>query len=638
MRMCPEEAEIPAPLPRNDATAGLRWLLVCDDATTPTEGASWVYCWNGHSTPNGVHSLLQYVERHAERLRRQYLAWVHDLGETEIKGRRLVDHLLIADGLSHWWMTLLAEKSLYKSDLSDVIRILALDDIVRTLKPDAIRLVSAKPALHQALRQLSARLALPYSGKLIGKAGRRSRGKWWSRLPFSLRALGYLGRHFVRQGSLRRDGPGVWSGGEEAVFFCSYFFHFPVNRAEAGVFESGYWTDLPARLLQSGRKANWLQIFYRHDGVPDSRTGQRLIDALNQKSDATARHRFLDSYLSWRLGWIVLLRWTRLKMRSLRLRGIEEAFRPRGVDVSLWPLLRENWLDSLHGVSAIQGLLFQALFDRALQDIPIQRNGFYLCENQAWERAMIHAWRKHGHGRLTGVAHATLRFWDLRYFHDPRTVNNPLADAMPQPDLLALNGEAAFKACREAQFPAERLVACEALRFNYLHQLQRSGSGGLPASGSLRVLVLGDYLEASTIKMLRMLEKAAIATKTKAAYTIKPHPNLEVAPADYPDLALQVTSQPLAELLTQFDVAYSSNLTSVSVDAYCAGLRIVVMLDGAELNFSPLRGWPGVQFAGDAASLANALDSWDSGTEAGCSPDFFYLDPELPRWLALLSV
>ena len=535
-------------------------------------------------------------------------------------------------------MTLLTEKSLYKSDLSDVIRILALDEIVRVLKPGAIRLVSAKPALHQAIQQLAARLALQFSGELVGKAGGRPRGKWWNRLPFSLRALGYLARHFVLRGSLRRVGPGGWSGGEEAIFFCSYFFHFPVNRAEKGIFEPGYWTGLPTRLLQSGRKANWLQIFYRHDDVPDSRTGNRLIEALNQKAGATAQHRFLDSYLSWRVGWIVLLRWARLKMSSLRLRGIEEAFRPRDADVSLWPLLRENWMDSLHGVSAIQGLLFQALFDRAFQDIPIQRNGFYLCENQAWERAMIHAWRKHGHGRLIGVAHATLRFWDLRYFHDPRTVNNHMVGAMPQPDLLALNGEAAFKACREAQFPAERLVACEALRFNYLHHLQRSSPRKQRVNGSLRVLVLGDYMEASTTKMLRMLEQAAIATTTKVAYTVKPHPNLAVASDEYPDLALQVTGQPLAELLPQFDVAYSSNLTSASVDAYCAGLRVVVMLDGTELNFSPLRGWPGVQFVCDASSLANALDISASCTEAACSPDYFYLDPELPRWAALLSV
>ncbi len=251
---------------------------------------------------------------------------------------------------------------------------------------------------------------------------------------------------------------------------------------------------------------------------------------------------------------------------------------------------------------------------------------------------MIHAWRKHGHGKLIGVAHTTLRFWDLRYFYDPRSVNNHRVGAMPQPDQLAVNGAAAFKACREALFPAERLVACEALRFNYLYELRRSGPRQSSANGNLRILVLGDYLEVSTTKMLRMLEEAALATTKKAVYTVKPHPNMAVSPDDYPDLTLHVTGEPLAALLPLFDIAYSSNLTSASVDAYCAGLQVVVLLDSAELNFSPLRGWPRVSFVSDASELANAFDIATFRPESANSPDFFYLDPELPRWEAMLAV
>ena len=78
----------------------------------------------------------------------------------------------------------------------------------------------------------------------------------------------------------------------------------------------------------------------------------------------------------------------------------------------------------MRGSAAVINLLWIELFDQALRDAPRQDKGFYLCENQGWERAFIHAWRKHGHGELIAVPHATVRFWDLRYFADPRTVRS----------------------------------------------------------------------------------------------------------------------------------------------------------------------------------------------------------------------
>ena len=78
-----------------------------------------------------MHSVLKYVEAHSERLRGKYLAWIHELGEHEIDGTRVIDALILEDGFSYWWMTLLVEKSLWKSaSIADAIRVLALEEIV----------------------------------------------------------------------------------------------------------------------------------------------------------------------------------------------------------------------------------------------------------------------------------------------------------------------------------------------------------------------------------------------------------------------------------------------------------------------------------------------------------------------------
>ena len=43
-----------------------------------------------------------------------FLAWIYELGETRIGDVRMVDHLALRPGFSYWWMTLLAEKKLWK--------------------------------------------------------------------------------------------------------------------------------------------------------------------------------------------------------------------------------------------------------------------------------------------------------------------------------------------------------------------------------------------------------------------------------------------------------------------------------------------------------------------------------------------
>jgi surface carbohydrate biosynthesis protein (TIGR04326 family) len=153
-----------------------------------------------------------------------------------------------------------------------------------------------------------------------------------------------------------------------------------------------------------------------------------------------------------------------------------------------------------------------------------------------------------------------------------------------------------------------------------------------------RVLILGDYMPSNTIQMLQLLAAAAPLMSAPVTYTMKPHPNFIISAADYPSLHLEVITDGLGKILHDFDIAYSSNMTSAAVDAYLAGLPVVVMLEETGLNFSPLRGQPGARFASTPEELAEALQTADQG--AAAIPDrneFFFLDPELSRWQRLLG-
>lgn len=136
---------------------------------------------------------------------------------------------------------------------------------------------------------------------------------------------------------------------------------------------------------------------------------------------------------------------------------------------------------------------------------------------------------------------------------------------------------------------------------------------------------------------MRLLEKAVQFLPADTVIIVKPHPACPVRPADYPDLKLEVTMDAVSKLLADCDVAYSSSTTSAAVDAYCAGVPVVSVLDPNTLNMSPLRGREGVLFASTPKELAEALVTATSYTHpVPGQRDFFTLDTELPRWRKLL--
>ncbi|MBU0545449.1 MAG: carbohydrate biosynthesis protein, partial [Proteobacteria bacterium] len=85
------------------------------------------------------------------------------------------------------------------------------------------------------------------------------------------------------------------------------------------------------------------------------------------------------------------------------------------------------------------------------------------------------------------------------------------------------------------------------------------------------------------------------------------------------------------------DVVFTSNITSAAVDACCAGIPVVQMLDGYTFNMSPLRGLKGVMYVANPIELAKALLNARYRESLVVEP-YFYLDGDLPRWMQLLEL
>ncbi len=318
-------------------------LTLWDSRAEPSEHAGLVYTWNGYTEKDSVRSLLWYVETHGERLRLKYLTWIHDLGESQVNGKRLIDHLAFEDGLSYWWMTLFVEQDPWKSSsITDAIRLLALEEIIIQQRPSKLRLVSANRSLHEVLSGLCQNLGIAYEWERLPDKSLRQLNlrSIYQTLPQSVQALVSLARHLRVRWPLRQADKSDWFDGDRSLFFCSYFFNVVPKLAEEGHFHSRYWEGLHGLMERLNLSGNWLQLYYPHDAVPNPRVAMDSLQRFNQQRKDEGFHTFLDAYLSWRIVLRVLKRWLRLNLINRHLREIQHAFRPQGSHLSLWPVMR----------------------------------------------------------------------------------------------------------------------------------------------------------------------------------------------------------------------------------------------------------------------------------------------------------
>jgi len=585
-------------------------------------------------------SIPALIETHADALRKRYLAYVYKLGETIIQDRRLVEHLQLRPRFSYWWMTLFAEKCNYSNSkqIDDAIRLMAFDEWAKNQSISCVVLSTANQSLAECIRLWCANLGVIFKWQRVAKE--QVPLSWVKRIyhsaPHTLRALVWLGRYLIDRWPLRGVGLIEWQQTDGRVTFFSYLFNLVPDAVKQGHYQSRYWAHLPDALQREACKTNWLHLYVKDELSPTAKQAANTIRAFNKTGNGEQHHVTLDTFLSFSVVFRTLRDWCQLLWIGISLRN---KLRTEQVDVlNLWPLFEHDWQQSMFSQIAMCNLMVLNLFESALGCLPQQQCGVYLQENQGWEFGLIQAWQEVGHNCLIGTPHSTVRFWDLRYFFDPRSYHSSGSLDLPMPNQVTFNGPAARDAYKNAGYPANDLVEVEALR--YLH-LSDTKVEAAPVTTSktctMRVLVLGDYLFSNTQLQMNLLAQVAPSLLEAMIITVKPHPACPIHVVDYPNLCMTVTMEPIAKLLAECDVAYTSATTSAAVEAYCAGVPTVSVLDSNTLNLSPLRGFEGVLFASTPEKLAATLAS------AAAVPrtrddrhKYFTLDPELPRWRKLI--
>lgn len=599
-------------------------------------GPEKVIRWEEYTSSSDEISLPTRVEDEADLLREEYLTWVHEMNMTYVGGKTLAERLVLDPGVSAWWSATLVEKSLYKTpEIYDILRLRALERCLEKDGIEALALAIPNRRLNEILKAWcrGAGIAYEWRGENIRqKTSFKDLLQRW--LPTPVQAALFLVRFLWQNRFFLVGKTPAYNHGlaPDGLTFFSYFDNLDKKSVETGRFGSHYWAGLPNLLGREKRPINWVFRFTPSALCPDPKTALRLRQSFDLHGQSSQRFFFLEQWLSWAVVVrAVLIYWSVIWNKPSE-NAIRSIFQLRDSRINFWPLLIRSWRKDMSGSGGMENALTTSLFSEFARKIPKQALGVCLAEHQGWERVLIQYWRRQGHGRIVGFAHATIRFFDLAYFECEATYHSKY---LPRYDSLLVCGRYALDMLLKAGYPPQELVKVEALRYLYLTDLKQRRSKNVRTGDThKKLLVLTDYEKSVSLHQIKILGRSIKkgVCNGSLSVTIKPHPNFDIrqiASTYLPAGGYKITDAPLSELLPDADVAYTSNFTSASLETAYSNLPTAIALPANHINMSPLLGVSGVVFVKDASGLIEALDK---AKVIDLPADYFYLDNDLRLW------
>ncbi len=583
------------------------------------------------SEPDGFPgSVPELVESSADMLRTSFLDCAHALSSTRVGSKTMAEHLLVRPSLSYWWMMPSSHlPNLYEASwINDAMKCLALEEWVRRSGfRGSVTFVSRDKVLSSVLASFCARVGLRFDAVVPAsessnptRAGYRFKG----------RAAGHLSiaKAAVLPKSLRslRDAP------SDLCVFDHLTYLDPVAASE-GRFRSGYWGSLVDLLREARFRVNWVHHLLPHPEVPTVGTARAVLTRFNQSG--SDRHFLVEDAINAAIGLRAFRDWSRLRQSLPTLLSADwsQLGRPPGSDVDLSPWLVPMLRSSLAGVACLRQCIRLGLLERICKWLPHQSLGIYIQENQPWEMALVHAWRSAGHGKLFGIQHSTVRYWDLRNFYSVRAYSHEGPASLPRPNAVAVNGPLAQRQYSLGGYPGNEVARVEAVRYPHLFGL---GPVRVRPRECFRVLVCGDNVPGSNEALIQIVGAALPLLPPRTEIRFKSHPAAPVQLGSSSSIAFAQTEAPLRDLFLDVDLVVTGQTTSASLEAMCAGLRVAVFRDGRVLNTSPLFGCGIECFFSSAMELAAIASAGYS--RAAPASHYFDLDPGLPGWKALLGI
>jgi surface carbohydrate biosynthesis protein (TIGR04326 family) len=610
-------------------------LLIWDRDGEVPYGDDQVILWSSFSESrlSNTISLPKVVEDQSEDLRLRYLEWIYDIGETKIHDKRVIDHFSLMPGFSYWWMTLISHKpNYYESQyINDVIKCIAFENLYKSkFRQCTIKLVTSNKALRMIFLEYCKRSEIMFICEGISSEGILSK----SALVLTTITKGLIYFIITTFRSFKNFAfkKSSWPENLTSTICCfDILVYLNDYSFKQGKFNSGYWGGLVSLLNELGLSTTWIHTYFKHSEIKTVKEAISCVGLLNE-SNSHNYHALIDSQISFRVVNKTIRYYLQIIHNYIALGQTKDLFNPKGSNFNYWQLFKKNWYDSFFGIHAVKCCISISVFNSILKKMPHQSMGIYIQENQPWEIAIINAWRNAGHGKLIGVPHTTIRFWDLRYFYASQTYSK-ISNSLPRPNCVAVNGPVAFDMYVKNGYPESELVEVEALRYLHLKNMPKQNS--LIGSVTKTILVLGDNIVGSNEKLIEMIYHVNKHLNIFVNFVFKSHKARLFQFNDYHLENFKICEETILNQIYKSDIVITGNITSAAVDAYHYGLPVLTLLDPRTLNSSPLREIKGAYYFSTVSELIELINKNLHINQEVPKP-YFHLNNDLILWKKLI--
>lgn len=615
----------------NRAAAPHTAILVwdCDSIAPHTTGI--VITWNGYLTNSdskNIFSLASEVESRSEVIREQILEFVYQVGMTRIGKRTAIETLEIRESFSWWWMTLFALRRWHvNSNLFELARLYALHGVLVEHQIDELVVTKSTSQVENSLVSLCESLGVSIHLLDSQHQSYRTRIRRIC-LPKPVLALATLLKEIVSSACLETHPPPAKEGG---TCFFDYFNGLNLDELTRGNHRSRFWGSI-SEMAESYAAPNfWFHVFSPTAELPTLCSAQRVLKS--SRPEIVDSHQIFARRLNSRIIGRALNIYAKTSWKSLRISRKSQLFLDGNVGLNASDLFWDEWIDSLRGKSAIHHALLFCQVEEIIHSLPQQRAAFFVMENQPWEIALQYAWRNCQVGPMIGVPHAAAKFWELRYFMDPRSRTASGIHKFPEPDRIAVNNFRMRQLLESNGVSRDQLVDVEAASYAHLANSTTSAS----TNGDLiRVLVFGDFNFDLTVSLLSALNEASRTSNLKCEKIFRSHPMCKISEKLLHKFDLNTNHDQIAQQLANSDVVVATSTTSAAVEAYCLGIPVIIYLSADSFNFSPLRQELGVFFAKNTNELTDMLT--EAAKVGRQNPKtYFNMEPSFAQWHQLLA-
>ncbi len=587
-------------------------------------------------------SVIKFVEENDDLIRDRYNNFIDDLGYKNLGNKNFYKHFKIHNGYNLWWMSLIFEKSNYKSEgPNNSIKLIAIEEIIKRNKPFEIYFICEDTKIIKAVKILCTNLNINLS---IIRTKKKLDISFKRLVPYILIVLMYSVKFYAQRRPFKNIKKIRLLDEKYDVIFFSYLNGLLKKNEKVEIDYSSQFGNLPKLLKEFGFKSYWISHF-----VPNYKNynPKNVSEIVNQSNidENNDFHDLLDSFLNLKIIIQSIKIYLDIYFKFLFKKRIKDLFVVENSALSLWPVLKEDLNKSVFGVVSFINIIYSLLIDRFLSSIPSQKYLIYLMENQGWERALLHGWKLHKHDTIIAYQYGIFRYWDLRYYTTTNKRNDIDFTDIPKPNYIASSGQIANQLFLEMGYSENELIKVENLRYNSLFNLNYQLKNNINTqdqfkftNSNLKIIVLFDIDMKINYQLINIINNLNFK-KNDIVWYAKFHAGKNFTLKKLIEKKINIISGKLHNVLNEYDLALTVSNSGSSIDAYILRVPLIIYKNSSNIDFSPFKKFDkSISFIKNENELQKFLLSYKSDVQnKNHSDKFFWHNENLMNWRTLLK-